>query len=60
MARVNPTHAWLLERGWVKVGEVRFGFCVQFRWTHPRYAASQPGRTWGTSEAEYAEIREGQ
>jgi hypothetical protein len=54
--RINPTHLYLIERGWVRVEDVRLGGRVQARWTNPRFASQN--RTWSTSEAEYKEMRE--
>lgn len=51
--RMNSTHAWLIERGWRKVGEAHFGNRVQFQWQHEREGL----RNYSTTLAEYAEIQ---
>lgn len=50
----NPTHRWLVERGWGKAGVNRMGNRVQLLWAHPRH----DGRTYTTTEAEHAEIHD--
>lgn len=57
--RVNEMHKWLMDRGWVKVGEAHFGNRTQFRWSHPEHlkTSTDPNRTWSTTEAEYCEMQ---